>query len=174
MQKEIVIAGGCFWCLESIFQKIKGIQKVTSGYAGDSYEKANYQMVSSGTTNHAEAVELEYNPNLISLEEILKIFFAFHDPTTLNRQGNDLGKQYRSAIFYKEESEKLISQEVIAQTQPLFTKPIVTQLIKLDKFYPAESYHQNYYNKNPFNTYCQLVINPKLQKLREKYSTYLT
>lgn len=173
MTKSVVLGGGCFWCLEASFQLINGVAKVTSGYAGDSEETANYYTVASKETNHAEVVKVEFDPNKISLQEILDIFWAIHDPTTLNRQGNDVGPEYRSIIFYKTPGELEIINKSIGQVQKLWPDPVVTEVEPLEKFYPAESEHQNYFVSNPNQAYCQIIINPKLSKLRKKFISRL-
>ena len=173
MTKTIVIGGGCFWCIEAIFQRVRGIESVISGYAGGNVINPTYEAVCTGRTNHAEVVKLEYNPGIITLAEVLDIFWHLHDPTTLNRQGADHGTQYRSVIYYQAEEEKQIIDEVLEKVRPDWSDPIVTQIEPLDIFYPAEDYHQDYFNKHPTQGYCSLVISPKLHKLREKYFTKL-
>lgn len=170
-----VFGGGCFWCTEAVFQRLRGVKKVTSGYAGGSLPNPSYEAVSTGTTGHAEVIKVEYDPDEISYPDLLDVFFGTHDPTTLNRQGNDVGTQYRSVIFYandeqKEKAEKAI-QELSAQN--VFDKPIVTTLEPLGTFYEAESYHKDYYNQNQSKPYCQVVISPKVKKLREKFAPLL-
>ncbi len=169
------LAGGCFWCTEAVFEQIKGVEKVISGYTGGALEYPTYEEVCSGTTGHAEAVQVHFNPKVISYKEILLIFFASHDPTTLNRQGADIGSQYRSAIFYANEKQKTEAQEVIKSLteQKLFDNKIVTQLEPLQEFFDAEAYHQNYFANNPHNGYCNAVINPKVAKLRKGFEKYL-
>lgn len=169
------LAGGCFWCLEKIFQEVKGVTEVASGYSGGSVPSPSYEQVCSGTTGHAEAVQIEFDPAVISYQELLTIFFHLHDPTTLNRQGNDIGTQYRSAIFYHNEEQKQLAEAVKQQiaTTKLWSDPIVTEIVPLPDFYPAEAYHQNYYNNHPNQAYCQLVINPKLAKFRQEFKRYL-
>jgi len=176
MKKEIAIfAGGCFWCLDSIFRKINGVLNVESGYTGGNMDNPSYEIVCSGTTGHAEAVKIEYDPSMISYEKLLEIFFAFHDPTTLNRQGNDAGPQYRGAIFYASDAQKESAEKFIAllEKDKKYTDPIVTEVLPLGKFYPAESYHQDYFNKNPGNAYCSFTIAPKMKKLAEKFPELL-
>ena len=170
--KEVAtLAGGCFWCLEAIFSEVDGIEKVVSGYTGGKTINPSYSEVCSGTTGHAEAVQLTFDPKRISLKEILRIFFSIHDPTTLNRQGPDVGTQYRSSIFYHNEEQKAIAEQVIQDltTANVFNAPIVTEVVPLDQFYPAEDYHQKYLEKNPAQAYCQVVIAPKLAKFRKRY-----
>jgi peptide-methionine (S)-S-oxide reductase len=176
MKKNVaVFAGGCFWCLDSIFRKIKGVSVVESGYAGGIMENPNYDMVCTGTTGHAEAVKIEYDMAIISYEKLLEIFFAFHDPTTLNRQGNDIGSQYRSVIFYINETQRREAEKFIAQLEKkkAYSRPIVTGIEPLVKFYQAEKYHQDYFDKNPKNAYCSFTIGPKLKKLAEKFPELL-
>lgn len=172
--KELIIGGGCFWCLEAVFQRLNGVSHVKSGYSGGFDENPSYKSVCSGTTGHAEVVKIEYDETVISESDLLKVFFAFHDPTTLNRQGNDVGTQYRSIIFYdseqqKIEIEKLISEEI----SKYWNDPIITQLKKSSNFYPAENYHDNYFNQNGQQGYCQFVINPKVQKLKANFAHLL-
>lgn len=166
------LASGCFWCTEGIFQRIKGVTKVTSGYSGGIIDNPTYEQVSSGNTGHAEAVQIEFDPTEIAYETILEIFFKTHDPTTLNRQGNDIGTQYRSAIFYHNEDQKQIAQEVIRTLDEThyFPNPIVTEVTKYTNFYTAENYHQNFYNSNPTYPYCQIIIDPKIKKLLSQFS----
>jgi peptide-methionine (S)-S-oxide reductase len=170
--KEIAtLAGGCFWCLEAIFKEVKGIEKVVSGYSGGTAVNPSYNEVCSGITGHAESVQLTYHPKQISFKEILAIFFAVHDPTTLNRQGADVGTQYRSAIFYHNEEQKTAAQEAIKQlnTSKVWGAPVVTEITPFQNFYPAEEYHQEYFARNAENPYCSVVIAPKLDKFRKQY-----
>jgi peptide-methionine (S)-S-oxide reductase len=170
--KEIAtLAGGCFWCLEAIFKEVKGIEKVVSGYSGGTAVNPSYNEVCSGITGHAESVQLTYYPKQISFKEILAIFFAVHDPTTLNRQGADVGTQYRSAIFYHNEEQKTAAQEAIKQlnTSKVWGAPVVTEITPFQNFYPAEEYHQEYFARNAENPYCSVVIAPKLDKFRKQY-----
>jgi peptide methionine sulfoxide reductase msrA/msrB len=163
-----VLGGGCFWCLDAIFRQIGGIKEVISGYAGGQMENPTYEEVSSGDSGHAETVRLAYDPGVIKYLDILRIFFMAHDPTSLNRQGGDIGEQYRSIIFYKTARQKGEAEGVIEKIkrEKIYERPIVTEIRPLMDFYPAEEYHQNYFHKNPQNAYCQAVINPKLEKLR--------
>jgi len=170
--KEIAtLAGGCFWCLEAIFKEVRGIEKVVSGYSGGTTVNPSYDAVCSGATGHAESVQLTYDPKQISFKEILAIFFAVHDPTTLNRQGADVGTQYRSAIFYHNEKQKTEAQEAIKQLNASKTwgAPVVTQVAPFKDFYPAEEYHREYFARNQENPYCSVVIAPKLDKFRKQY-----
>ena len=170
-----IVAGGCFWCTEAVFQRVEGVEEVTSGYTGGSIKNPAYREITTGRTGHAEAIKIEFDPTVLSYQEILAIFFATHDPTTLNRQGADRGTQYRSAIFYTDENQKALAEEVIAKLEEegIFEDPIVTEVTEFDVFYNAEDYHQNYYNQNSSQGYCQFVINPKLQKLRAGFSNKL-
>lgn len=171
---SIVLGGGCFWCLEAIFQRVKGIVSVTNGYAGGTVENPSYEAVCSGETGHAEVVKLAFDPATASLKTILQIFWTLHDPTTRNRQGNDVGTQYRSVIFYENQEQKTTSEESLKQDgQPLWNNPIVTEIKPLEVFYPAEDYHQDYFNNHPEQAYCQIVINPKIAKLKQKFSDQL-
>jgi peptide-methionine (S)-S-oxide reductase len=162
------IAGGCFWCLEAIFNEVDGIEKVVSGYTGGKTINPSYGEVCSGSTGHAEAVQMTFDAKRVSFKEILWIFFSIHDPTTLNRQGPDVGTQYRSAIFYHNENQKAVAEQVIQElnTQNVWSDPIVTEVIPLHKFYTAEDYHQKYFEENQEQAYCQMVIAPKLAKFR--------
>jgi peptide-methionine (S)-S-oxide reductase len=166
----ITLAAGCFWCTEAVFQRLKGVDTVISGYTGGTVKNPSYKEVCNGTTGHAEAIQVIYNKNVISLTELLHVFFKTHDPTTLDYQGNDHGTQYRSGIFYHNESQKKIAEEVIRELneQKVFDSPVVTEVTAFTNFYNAEDYHQNFYNDNPEYGYCRAVINPKIEKL-EKY-----
>lgn len=170
---SIILGGGCFWCLDASYRLVKGVVNVVSGYSGGNYADPNYFEVSSGKTGHAEVVKIEFDPSIINLNKILEIFFTIHDPTSINRQGADIGTQYRSVIFYTDESQKKIIDETIRLMQDYWKDPIVTEVNKLTKFYPAEDYHQEYYKNNSQTNYCQLVVNPKLQKLKNDFSSYL-
>jgi methionine-S-sulfoxide reductase len=162
--------GGCFWCIEAAFSHLRGVTRVTSGYAGGHTTRPDYKSVCSGQTGHAEVVQVQFNPEIISFSDILEIFFAAHDPTTLNRQGNDLGPQYRSIILYESEPQQIVASTAIETLRK--EKPVVTQLVKLEKFYPAEDYHQDFYANNPNHGYCRVVIQPKLDSLTGKFSKY--
>ncbi|PKN69337.1 MAG: peptide-methionine (S)-S-oxide reductase [Deltaproteobacteria bacterium HGW-Deltaproteobacteria-12] len=170
-QEEITFGGGCFWCTEAIFEEVRGVQKVESGYAGGSVINPTYEDVCSGRTGHAEVVQIVFNPEIISLEKILQIFFATHDPTTPNRQGADIGTQYRSVIFYRNIQQKETVDKVIGQLKKLkaYKQPIVTQVVPLQSFYRAEDYHQDYFQRNPEQSYCRIIINPKLEKFRKVF-----
>lgn len=165
------LAGGCFWCLEAVYDEIKGVEDVVSGYAGGQVENPSYQQVSSGRTGHAEVVQLTFDPQVISYREILEVFFSIHDPTTLNRQGADIGPQYRSAIFYHTPEQKAVAEQLIREleAQRLWKNPIVTQVEPIDRFYPAEDYHQEYFARNPLQPYCRVVIAPKVAKFRKEH-----
>lgn len=170
--KEVVtLGGGCFWCLEAVFDELKGVEDVVSGYAGGTVVKPTYEQVCGGRTGHAEVVQVTFDPKVISFKDILDVFFTIHDPTTLNRQGNDVGPQYRSIILYHNAEQKRAAEETIAELnqQHLWNRPIVTQLEPLTTFYPAEEYHQEYYERNPYQPYCQVVVAPKVAKARQKF-----
>ncbi|GAB1371763.1 peptide-methionine (S)-S-oxide reductase MsrA [Candidatus Kapaibacterium sp.] len=171
----IVLGGGCFWCVEAVFLNVDGVLSAESGYTGGKTKNPNYKDICTGSTGHAEVVKIGYDSTKISLVEILEIFFATHDPTTLNRQGADVGTQYRSAIFYNNESQRNTALEYISflENEKAFDSKIVTEVTALPEFYKAEDYHQNYYNNNPYQGYCQFVINPKLQKLKSKFGNKL-
>lgn len=172
---QIVFAGGCFWCTEAVFQQVKGVNKIISGYTGGFIKNPCYREVCNGTTGHAEGILITYSPELVSLENLLAVFFATHDPTTLNRQGNDVGTQYRSEIFYTTEDQKKTCENYIKQLQSekVFSQPIVTKVTLLDKFYEAEIYHQNYYNQNKEAPYCSFVITPKVNKTLTHFKSIL-
>jgi peptide-methionine (S)-S-oxide reductase len=163
--ETIVLGGGCFWCIEAVFQRIDGVIDVIPGYAGGTVDNPSYEDVSTGDTGHAEVVKVSFNPEVISLEKILKIFFLAHDPTSLNRQGNDVGTQYRSIILYTKENQKVIVDRVMVEIEGEYDQPIVTEIEALENFYEAEEYHRHYYNKHPNAGYCRLVIQPKLEKV---------
>ena len=165
------LAGGCFWCLEAVFERLKGVRHVVSGYTGGRQPNPSYEAVCTGATGHAEAVQITFDPDEISYRELLELFFAFHDPTTLNRQGADVGTQYRSAIFYHTPEQRQTAEQVIRALadERVYDAPIVTQLEALTTFYPAEAYHQGYYRSHPTQPYCHAVISPKMAKLRNKY-----
>ena len=171
-RETIILGGGCFWCVEAVFLDIEGVERVVSGYAGGSAETANYEAVCTKRTDHVEVILLEFDPQVIDRKEILEIFFAAHDPTTPNRQGNDVGPQYRSAVFYTSEEQKIATEELMQDLVPdLYGQQAVTELVPFTSFYPAEGYHQNYYNKvGDRNSYCTFVISPKVGKIRKKYS----
>jgi peptide-methionine (S)-S-oxide reductase len=173
---EIATLGaGCFWCVEAIFQDLQGVQKVVSGYAGGTAENPTYEQVCTGTTGHAEAVQITFDPGVISYKDILYVFWRTHDPTTLNRQGADIGMQYRSAIFYHNDEQKKIAQQSKQETDAsdLWPDPIVTEIVPFTNFYEAETYHQNYFRLNPHQPYCRAVIDPKIRKFRQAFQHLL-
>jgi len=165
------LAGGCFWCLEAVYEELKGVEKVESGYSGGTVPDPTYRQVSTGTTGHAEVVQVTFDPEVVSFKEILEVFFTIHDPTTLNRQGADVGPQYRSAIFYHDEEQRRAAEGVISELEAerVWDNPIVTEVTPFDAFYVAEDYHQGYYRNNEYQPYCQVVIAPKVAKFRSKY-----
>lgn len=170
---EIATLGsGCFWCTEAIFLDLKGVTKVTSGYAGGATSNPSYEQVCSGTTGHAEVVQIEFDPAVISYAQLLEVFFLTHNPTTLNRQGNDVGTQYRSVILYHDGQQKLVAEAVLKKidAEKIYNVPIVTTIEALKNFYPAEEYHQQYFSKNPEQPYCQVIIDPKIAAFRKKFS----
>ncbi|MGV8914868.1 MAG: peptide-methionine (S)-S-oxide reductase MsrA [Kaistella sp.] len=175
MDKEnleyVTFGGGCFWCVESCFNMLKGVDVAVSGYAGGHTKNPTYEEVSTGKTGHAEVVQLAYDPKIISYEQLMDIFFFLHDPTTLNRQGNDVGTQYRSAIFYKDEAEKVKAEEglKISEASGKWNGKYVTEVTKLEKFWPAEQYHQGYYEANPTQPYCSAIVGPKIAKFKKHY-----
>lgn len=173
--QKATFAGGCFWCTEAIFKNIKGVTKVVSGYSGGNVESPSYQEVSGQSTGHAEAIQITFDPSFVSYEDLVYIFFRTHDPTTLNRQGNDAGPQYRSIIFYHDEEQKVTATTLKERLEKegLYTSSIVTEIVPFKNFYIAEDYHQNYYQKNKNNFYCKLVIDPKIQKLKKDFSEFL-
>lgn len=175
MIERATVAGGCFWCVEAVFQPLKGVEKVVSGYIGGTRPNPSYEQVCSGATGHAEAIEMSFDPAVISYRDLLELFFAFHDPTTLNRQGPDQGTQYRSAIFVHSPEQRQTAEELITRLngEQAFNAPIVTEVTAATEFYPAEEYHQNYYRNNPSKGYCQAMISPKMAKLRSKYAEKL-
>jgi peptide-methionine (S)-S-oxide reductase len=169
------LAGGCFWCLEAVYDNLQGVTDVISGYSGGHVTDPSYHEVTSGRTGHAEVVQLTFDPDQISFQEILEIFFTIHDPTTLNRQGADVGTQYRSAIFYHSEEQQQIAEQVIAdlEEKKIWGNLIVTQVAPFEAFYPAEDYHQEYFANNPYQPYCQMVVAPKVAKFRKKFAERL-
>jgi peptide-methionine (S)-S-oxide reductase len=169
------LGGGCFWCLEAVFEQLRGVEKVVSGYAGGAVPDPDYKSVCTGTTGHAEVVQVTFDPAVISFRELLEVFFAIHDPTTLNRQGNDKGTQYRSAIFYHTPEQRDTATAAIAELteQKVWADPIVTEVVPLTAFYAAEGYHQGYFRANPAQPYCQFVVNPKVVKARKAFAAKL-
>jgi peptide-methionine (S)-S-oxide reductase len=172
MTREITtLGGGCFWCLEAVYDQLKGVEDVVSGYSGGRVSHPSYELVCTGTTGHAEVVQLTFDPDVVTFQDILRVFFTIHDPTTLNRQGADVGTQYRSAIFYHSAEQKATADDVIAEitTAHLWDDPIVTEVTPFEVFYPAEEYHQNYFVQHPNQGYCRVVIAPKVAKFRKLY-----
>ena len=169
--EKATLAGGCFWCLEAVYEEMRGVTDVVSGYAGGHVPNPTYQQVCDKTTGHAEVVQITYDSDEISFADLLDVFFTIHDPTQLNRQGNDVGPQYRSAIFTHNEEQAAVAKEKIAELEAegLYDKPFVTEITPLDTFYPAEDYHQEYFKKNPFQGYCMAVVAPKVAKFRKKH-----
>ena len=169
------LGGGCFWCMEAVFERVEGVEKVVSGYAGGRLPDPTYEAVCSGLTGHAEVVQVTFDPAILSYRELLELFFAFHDPTTLDRQGDDVGTQYRSAIYYHSPEQERTAREVIERLtrDGTWDDPIVTEVAPLDRFYPAEEYHQQYFQRNPTRMYCQAVVAPKVAKLRLEYAARL-
>jgi peptide-methionine (S)-S-oxide reductase len=165
------LAAGCFWCVEAVLDDLNGVVDVVSGYAGGHTENPTYRQVCDGTTGHAEVAQIKFDPSIISFKEVLQVFFAVHDPTTMNRQGNDVGTQYRSAIFYHDDEQKRIAEEVIKEVtaEGVYDDPIVTEVVPFEKFWPAEDYHQEYFLNNPNQPYCQAVVAPKVAKFRKKF-----
>ena len=168
---KATLAGGCFWCTEAIFKRLKGIESVTAGYSGGDVKNPTYDEVCGGNTGHAESIQIEFNPKIISYEILLNVFFKLHDPTTINKQGNDTGTQYRSVIFYHDEEQKKTAERVKEQfaKEKVYADPIVTRIEPFKNFYSAEEYHQDYYARNSYQPYCQLVIDPKIQKLMHEF-----
>ena len=173
--KIATVAGGCFWCLEAVYNQMKGVVAVESGYIGGQVDNPTYEAVCGGRTGHAEAVRITFNPDIVSYRELLEVLFVIHDPTTLNRQGHDVGTQYRSAIFYHEPDQKQIAEEVIAAVtkERLYTDPIVTEVTPAGTWFKAEAYHQDYFVRNPFQGYCTAVVGPKVLKFRKQFASKL-
>ncbi len=169
------LGGGCFWCVEAVFEQLEGVEKVESGYAGGTTANPTYKQVCTGTTGHAEVVQVTFDPAVISYRDVLEVFFAVHDPTTLNRQGADVGTQYRSAVFYHSPEQKRVAENVIAELarEGVFGKPIVTEVVPAGTFYKAEDYHQGYFRANPSQPYCAAVVGPKVAKFRQKFAARL-
>jgi peptide-methionine (S)-S-oxide reductase len=170
-KETATLAGGCFWCLEAVYERLRGVVSITSGYMGGEREHPTYEEVCSGTTGHAEVVQVCYDPAVVTYRDLLEVFFTIHDPTTLNRQGNDVGTQYRSAIFYHDTGQKRVAEELVAAlgAARLWTDPIVTEITPAAVFYPAETYHHRYFAGNPGEPYCRIVIAPKLAKFRSRF-----
>ena len=174
--KEIAtLAGGCFWCLEAVYEQLRGVERVESGYCGGHVPQPSYEQVCSETTGHAEVVQITFEPEAISYRDLLEVFFAIHDPTTLNRQGPDVGTQYRSAIFYHTDQQRAVAEELIAKldAERIWKRPIVTEVAPITEFYRAEEYHQQYYRLNPGQAYCQIAISPKVAKFRKQFQAKL-
>ena len=169
------LAGGCFWCLEAVYVEFEGVEKVVSGYAGGAIPNPSYEQVCSGRTGHAEIVQVTFDPGVVTYEDMLGVFFTIHDPTTLNRQGNDIGTQYRSAIFYHDEEQQTAAEKAIREITEarIWSRSIVTEIVPLTDFYPAEAYHQDYFARNPYQPYCQVVVAPKVAKFRKQYFSRL-
>lgn len=174
-KESATFGAGCFWCVEAVFERLNGVEKVISGYSGGTVPNPTYEEVCNGTTGHAEVCQIIYDPQKISYKELLEVFWSTHDPTTLNRQGNDVGTQYRSAIFYHNEEQKKLAEEYKRKLTEakIFDNPIVTEITKLNKFYEAEKYHQDYYNNNKYQPYCMFVITPKLEKFKKVFQEKL-
>ena len=175
MSELATLAGGCFWCIEAVYVDLRGVESVVSGYTGGRIPHPSYEAVCTGNSGHAEAVQITFNPEVISYQELLEVFFGIHDPTTLNRQGNDVGTQYRSAIFYHSPEQKEIAEGVIRdiEGQKIWNDAIVTEVVPLEVFYPAEQYHQRYFERNPGQAYCTIVISPKVAKFRSQFASKL-
>jgi peptide-methionine (S)-S-oxide reductase len=176
MREDVAtLAGGCFWCLEAVYDQVKGVRTVESGYTGGHAERPTYEAVCSGRTGHAEAVKVSFDPDVVNYRELLEIFFVIHDPTTMNRQGHDVGTQYRSAIFYHSPEQKRIAEEVITSLtrDHVYSNPIVTELVAADTWHEAEPYHQEYFARNPFQGYCTAVVGPKVAKFRKLFTSRL-
>jgi len=169
------LAAGCFWCVEAVFDDLQGVEDVVSGYSGGHTDNPTYRQVCDGNTGHAEVAEIRFDPSVISFKDVLRVFFSVHDPTTLNRQGNDIGTQYRSAIFYHNEDQKRDAEEVIKEVtdEGVYDNPIVTEVVPFEKFWPAEDYHQEYFLNNPNQPYCTAVVAPKVRKFRQKFADRL-
>jgi peptide-methionine (S)-S-oxide reductase len=174
-QEVATLGSGCFWCTEAVFKRIRGVEKVESGYSGGDVENPSYEQVSTGTTGHAEVVQISFDPKAITYEEILEIFFSTHDPTTLNRQGADIGTQYRSVIFYHDEQQRQTAEKVIQRlnSEEIWDAPIVTRIEQFKTFYEAEEYHRDYFKRHPEQAYCRIIIAPKIAKLQEHYMSKL-
>ena len=175
MTETATIAGGCFWCTEAVFSELNGVQKVQPGYSGGRVQNPTYEQVCSDATGHAEAIQVTFDPKIISYKDLLRIFFSVHDPTTLNRQGNDVGTQYRSAIFYHDQEQKETAEQVMkaVSDEKIWGGPLVTELVPFTAFYPAEAYHKDYFKRNPNQGYCQVIIAPKVSKFRKHYLNML-
>lgn len=166
--ESAIVGGGCFWCVEAQYKMLKGVKKVVSGYSGGHVKDPTYKQICNGDTGHAEVIRIDYDPALITFRDVIDLFWDAHDPTTLNRQGNDVGTQYRSIILYTSEEQKKVSEESKVNAAKIIGKPIVTEIVPLEVFYPAEDYHQDYYKNNPYQGYCQAVVRPKVSKFKQK------
>lgn len=173
MAEKATFAGGCFWCTEAIFNSIKGVESVRVGYSGGESPNATYEKVSGGTTGHAETIQITFDPKVVSYQDLLYIFFRTHDPTTPDKQGPDEGPQYRSMVFYHDEAQRKTAEEALSEAQKNYSDRIVTEIAPFKGFYPAENFHQDFYRKNPNQTYCRLVIDPKIEKLKKDFKSYL-
>jgi peptide-methionine (S)-S-oxide reductase len=172
--EQAVLGGGCFWCVEAMFKELRGVSSVASGYAGGHSDNPSYEKMHMEDTGHAEVIQIMFDPSIITYRELLEIFFTVHDPTTLNRQGNDVGAEYRSIILYADDAQQKTAEDVIKNfATELWDNPIVTEIKPLEKFWPAEDYHQNFFERNPEQAYCQVIINPKLAKFRQKFAEKL-
>ncbi len=171
--EQATFGGGCFWCLDAVYRELQGVTRSTAGYSGGEKENPTYEEVCSGNTGHAEVVQVEFDPAIISYEQLLEVFWSLHDPTTLNRQGNDIGTQYRSAVFTHDAIQEASARDIMARMQALWEDPIVTEITPLEKFWPAEDYHQDYFANNPTTGYCAAVVAPKVQKFRTKWANLL-
>jgi peptide-methionine (S)-S-oxide reductase len=172
-EETATLGGGCFWCLEAVFKDLRGVRRVVSGYAGGHVANPDYETVCTGTTGHAEVVQVTFDPDQLGYADLLRVFFTIHDPTTLNRQGNDVGTQYRSIILVHDDAQRAVADASRDEIQKAWPRPVVTEIVPLREFHPAEDYHQDYYARNPGQGYCQAVINPKLAKVRERFSARL-
>jgi peptide-methionine (S)-S-oxide reductase len=171
----VTLAGGCFWCLEAVYEEMRGVTRVQSGYMGGSVPRPTYQQVCGGRTGHAEVVRVEFDPDLIGIRDVLEVFFAIHDPTTRDRQGNDVGPQYRSAIFYHSDEQRRVAEEIVREfaAEKVFADPIVTEIQPAGEFWPAEDYHNEYFRRNPALPYCSYAVAPKVNKFRKKFAAML-
>ena len=172
-QETATLGGGCFWCLEAVYKRIKGVEKVVSGYSGGASENPTYKEVCGGQSGHAEVVQITYDADRVSFSDLLDVFWVIHDPTSLNKQGADMGTQYRSVIYYRDADQKTAAQQAIDKLNEALDHPIVTELSPLGTFYPAEEYHQDYFDTNPYEGYCMVVIDPKVEKFKEKFAALL-
>ncbi len=174
MKSIATLGAGCFWCIDAILREVKGVESVVSGYSGDASERPTYEQIHNSPAGNAEVVQVTFDDSVLSYEDLLKIFYATHDPTTLNRQNYDIGEEYRSIIFYHDDTQKEIAEKVTKEFAPtIWSKPIVTQIEPFNAFWPAEDYHQDFYNQNPNVGYCQVIINPKLRKFRQEFASKL-